>query len=63
MATFFFVEPSPTGCELRIIDFLVSHQEKLQGKYDYLVEFASTPGGQLSYEKDFCGLGPSLFRF
>ena len=38
--------------DLRDLDFLVAHQEKLQGKYDCLVEFASTPGGQLSYEKD-----------
>jgi len=38
--------------DVRDLDFLVQHQEKLQGKYDYHVEFGSTPGGQLSYEKD-----------
>jgi len=38
--------------DVRDLDFLVRHQEKLQGKYDALVEFGSTPGGQLSYQKD-----------
>ena len=32
--------------------FFVNHQEKLQGKYDYMVEFASTAGGQCAYEHD-----------
>ena len=31
---------------------LIRHQEKIQGKYDYMVEFASTPGGQCAYERD-----------
>ena len=30
----------------------VKHQDKLQGTYDYMVEFASTPGGQCAYERD-----------
>ena len=38
--------------DVRDFGFLVKHQEKLQGKYDSLVEFASTPGGQLAYTKD-----------
>jgi hypothetical protein len=38
--------------DVRDLQFLVNHQEKLQGKYDCLVEFASTPGGALSYKKD-----------
>ena len=38
--------------DLRDFQFLVTHQDKLQGKYDSLVEFASTPGGQLAYSKD-----------
>jgi len=38
--------------DLRDLRFLVSHQEKVQGKYNALVEFASTPGGQLSYSLD-----------
>ena len=41
--------------DVRDLEFLRYHQEKLQGKYDYAVEFASTPGGKCSYEKDlFC---------
>ena len=31
-------------------------KEKLQGKYDRLVEFASTPGGQLAHTKDLFAL-------
>lgn len=38
--------------DLRDFQFLLNHQEKLQGKYDALVEFASTPGGQCAYSKD-----------
>ena len=38
--------------DVRDFQFLVDHQEKLQGKYDALVEFGSTPGGHLSYQKD-----------
>ena len=42
--------------DLRDFAFLVKHQEKLQGKYDRLVEFASTPGGQLAHTKDLFAL-------
>ena len=38
--------------DVRDMQFVVQHQEKLQGKYDSLVEFASTPGGALAYTKD-----------
>ena len=38
--------------DLRDCQFLVDHQEKVQGKYNALVEFASTPGGQCAYELD-----------
>ena len=37
--------------DVRDLAFLVRHQEKIQGKYDKAVEFASTPGGQCSYTK------------
>ena len=41
--------------DVRDMAFLVQHQDKLQGKYDAFVEFASTPGGQCAYAKDlFC---------
>ena len=38
--------------DVRDCAFFVAHQEKLQGKYDYPVEFASTPGGQCAFFKD-----------
>ena len=38
--------------DLRDLQFLVDHQDKIQGKYNALVEFASTPGGELAYWKD-----------
>ena len=38
--------------DVRDLQFLVDHQDKLQGKYNARVEFASTPGGQCSYSKD-----------
>ena len=38
--------------DVRDFAFLVKNQEKIQGKYDALVEFASTPGGALAYTKD-----------
>ena len=38
--------------DLRDMRWLVSHQDKLQGKYNAAVEFASTPCGQCAYEKD-----------
>ena len=34
---------------MRDLYFLVAHQEKLQGKYDYQVEFATTPGGGCTF--------------
>ena len=37
--------------DVRDLQFLVNHQEKLQGKYDAQVEFASTPGGTCAYAK------------
>lgn len=38
--------------DVRDLAFVVSHQEKLQGKYDYPVEFASTTGGTCAFSKD-----------
>ena len=38
--------------DVRDLAFLANHQEKLQGKYDSLVEFASTQGGTCAYAKD-----------
>lgn len=35
--------------DIRDFRFLVEQQDKLQGKYDNRVEFASTPGGQCAY--------------
>lgn len=37
--------------DCRDFAFLVQHQEKLQGKVDAKVEFASTPGGQCAFTK------------
>ena len=37
--------------DVRDLKFLSDHQDKLQGKYDSLVEFASTPGGTCAYTK------------
>ena len=37
--------------DVRDFGFLVDHQEKLQGKSDAKVEFASTPGGKCAYGK------------
>ena len=37
--------------DVRDLEFLSDHQEKLQGKYDARVEFASTPGGTCSFHK------------
>ena len=37
--------------DCRDFRFLVQHQEKLQGKSDAKVEFASTPGGQCAFSK------------
>ena len=37
--------------DVRDFEFCVRHQEKLQGKYDLMAEFGSTPGGQCAYFK------------
>ena len=37
--------------DCRDFAFLIQHQDKLQGKVDAKVEFASTPGGQCAYSK------------
>ena len=39
--------------DLRDLQFLSEHQDKLQGKYSGVVEMATTPSGQYAYEKDF----------
>ena len=38
--------------DVRNFKFLVEHQDKVQGKYNSEVEFASTPGGGLAYWRD-----------
>jgi len=38
--------------DIRDLLFLAQHQEKLQGKYDKEVEFASTAGGTCAYQRD-----------
>ena len=38
--------------DVRDLQFIVDHQEKLQGKYDCLVEFGSTAGGTRAYRLD-----------
>ena len=42
--------------DLRDLQFLVDHQEKLQGKYDSLVEFGSMAGGTCAYHVDLFGI-------
>ena len=37
--------------DVRDLQFVADNQEKLQGKYDAAVEFATTPGGTCSYTK------------
>ena len=37
--------------DVRDLAFVTDNQDKLQGKYDALLEFASTPGGQCKFEK------------
>ena len=37
--------------DIRDLAFVANVQDKLQGKYDALLEFASTPGGQCKYYK------------
>ena len=39
--------------DLRDLQFLSEHQDKLQGKYNGVVEMGTTPSGQYAYEKDF----------
>ena len=38
--------------DVRDLQFVVEHQEKLQGKYNGVVEFASTAGGTCAFWKD-----------
>ena len=38
--------------DVRDLQFIVDHQERLQGKYDCLVEFGSTTGGTCAYRLD-----------
>lgn len=38
--------------DVRDLQFLVDHQEKLQGRYNGLVEFATTAGGTCAFLKD-----------
>lgn len=42
--------------DVRDLQFLVDHQEKLQGKYDCPVEFGSTAGGTCAYHRDLFGV-------
>ena len=35
--------------DVRDLEYLVRHQEKLQSKYDFQVELGTTPGGQCAY--------------
>ena len=37
--------------DIRDLKFLHLHQEKVQGKYDDVIEFASAPGGQCAFER------------
>ena len=38
--------------DVRDLQFVVEHQEKLQGKYNGVVQFASTAGGTCAFWKD-----------
>ena len=42
--------------DVRDLHFVVDNQEKLQGKYDCLVEFGSTAGGTCAYHLDLFGI-------
>jgi hypothetical protein len=42
--------------DVRDLEFLSEHQEKLQGKYTGPVEFASTAGGTCAYWRDLYGV-------
>ena len=46
--------------DLRDLAFLAQNQEKLQGKYNRLVELFNTPGGELTVTLDLYGL-PMVF--
>ena len=37
--------------DVRDLQFVADNQDKLQGKYDAMVEFGSTPGGTCAYKK------------
>ena len=37
--------------DIRDLKLLHLHQEMVQGKYDDVIEFASTPGGQCAFER------------
>ncbi len=38
--------------DVRDCKFLVRHQDKIQGKYDSVIEFGSTPGGQCAFSRN-----------
>ena len=38
--------------DVRDLEFVREHHEKFQGKYDYQVPFAPTPGGTCAYKRD-----------
>ena len=38
--------------DVRDLEFVRQHQEKLQGKYDVQVPFAPTPGGTCVFKRD-----------
>ena len=42
--------------DVRDMNFLVEHQEKLQGKYNGVVEFGSTAGGTCAYWRNLYGV-------
>ena len=46
--------------DVRDLDFLARNQEKLQGKYNRLVELFNTPGGELAVSLDLFRL-PMVF--
>ena len=42
--------------DVRDLQFLVNHQEKLQGKYDSLIDVGSTAGGTCAYHRNLFGV-------
>jgi hypothetical protein len=38
--------------DVRDLEFVVRHQDKLQGKYDHRAEFGTTPGGTCAFSRD-----------